>query len=196
MVMSFSLVGICAFALGTLFGGAMVMMYFSSLVVKALKLMAGTDPNRRATGTSHIADDLAKMPTDKRERIMNIIKEVAQVSEMQAGYMGTLAQPSKNALHSKFKNDIIRQVKDLEGRKVALFKEILKEGYDPELPNTLPDGTQNRIKMSQAIAEYEAREGTSVKPMPTPKPATVVKMSDTPSEGAKILQFVRPSKKE
>lgn len=201
METSFVLVSMCAFALGMIAGGALVMGYFASLVGKALRLVAGraTSTTAAPPGSSQIATDLGAMPVDKRNRIMAIIKEVAVCSEQQGAYLGQINQPSKNALHSKFKNDIIRHIKDLETRKIDLFRRILKEGYDPEIPSTAPDGTAVRVKLSVAVAQHESGDSAPpvAAPPTTPKSTefAVIK-STTPSEGAAILQFVRPTKKE
>jgi len=97
--------------------------------------------------------------------------EADKIVKKQLEIVKEVYTPNKSAAHSKWKNDLIKQVNDLEKDKIILFKSIVKDGVDPVLKLIGPDGTPEKMKMSEAIKRAEDNDDTSpLKPkMPTKK---------------------------
>ncbi len=91
------------------------------------------------------------------DRAMAIVQE-------QAALVGQLDSPSKSASHSKHKNSIVRQIKQLEEEKVKLLREVLDSGFDPDV--TVID--EKREKQSMKLSTYLEKQGHSPTPDPTP----------------------------
>ena len=108
------------------------------------------------------------------------LKKAAQISERQLELYSASQQPSKNALHSKYKNDIIQEISTLEKEKREILRSIIREGLDPEV--TLTDdgnGKKEIIKLS----EYMAKNGIALE-----DPAVAVPTPPAGAEGAKLAK--------
>lgn len=118
-----------------------VLMYFFSLRTKGKKL---TEENK-----------LKQADHDKKyETIKPRLQAATQIGEKQMELLALTQQPSMNALHSRHKNGLMREVQALEDEKRAILRSILKEGFDPNL-NVLDNrGTQTVIKLSDYMAEH------------------------------------------
>lgn len=86
----------------------------------------------------------------------DILDQVKELTLEQLDLRGQLDQPQKNALHGKHKNSISTRIKELEEQKIALLKQALASGYDPEIGTIDENGEISRMKLSVYMAEYES----------------------------------------
>lgn len=127
-----------------------------------------------------IIGELQKSATEIEKGLKNVtarLNRVREITEHQMNLLGQIDQPSKNALHSKYKNDLNHEVKKLEEEKNKILKSILKDGYDPTLTLLTETNQKESIKLSQ----YLARAGLIPKE-PTPP-------SDDPNGPKKVGKF-------
>jgi hypothetical protein len=82
------------------------------------------------------------------------LDRAAQITQEQAELMAQIDQPSKNALHSKFKNGLVAEAKRLEEEKTELLRSIVADGYDPEVVVQTPEGMRRML-----LTEYLASLG-------------------------------------
>ena len=83
-------------------------------------------------------------------------EKVKELTQKQYDLIGQLDNPSKNATHSRWKNDVILDVQNLEKEKMDIFKLILADGIDPYV--TTPDDINNKEnyrRLSEVVKEYE-----------------------------------------
>ena len=80
------------------------------------------------------------------------IRKVKDLTDMQMALQIQTDGPQRNAMDGKFKNTIIKDIKDLEEQKVEILKSIITDGFDPVISVANPDGTVETITLSQFMA--------------------------------------------
>jgi hypothetical protein len=126
-------------------------------VTRELKKLEQTKKN--------LLEEIAKKRVDAADEKVKGFRDrflkVDELTKQQLAMLGQLDQPSKNALHSRWKNDINQEIKLMEEEKMDILRSILKDGYDPTLP-VLNGKTQERehIKLSDFLQRH---------PVETPK---------------------------
>lgn len=80
------------------------------------------------------------------------LNQAQAITNQQLELLGQIDQPSKNALHSRYKNELNAEVRKLEEDKLMILNSILKDGYDPTLTIRTPQGTQEKLKLSAYLA--------------------------------------------
>jgi len=88
--------------------------------------------------------NIAKQNNTNRDDVALKLKKVKEISERQHEFLSQINNPSKNALHSRYKNTIVSKIKVLEDEKYKILTEILKSGYDPVI--TMQNPHTNEIK--------------------------------------------------
>jgi hypothetical protein len=147
------MVEIVVFLLGVLVGAAGIMTYGYAQVKKAKQKLA-----------KKFAEELGKETDDVQQGVKTVTERLTKAQEITDRQLELLAaaeQPSKNALHSQYKNGLAAEIKDLEEEKMDLLHSIIRDGYDPTL-NVRIDGVPERIKLSA----YLARAGVLPPPLP------------------------------
>jgi ribosome-binding ATPase YchF (GTP1/OBG family) len=100
-----------------------------------------------------------KKRADEIEKSMAPVKDkmarVQEITKQQMDLLGMVDQPSKNSLHSKWKNGLNSQIRQLEEEKMEILKSILREGQDPVITVLNEKNERESIKLS----EYMARNG-------------------------------------
>lgn len=91
----------------------------------------------------------------KMKTVHSRLKRAAEISTKQLEIAQAIDQPSKNSLHSKYKNQLVGEVKELEKEKRALLRSIIQDGFDPDLTITNQNGEKEQISLSQ----YMIRNG-------------------------------------
>ncbi len=82
------------------------------------------------------------------------IKDIAKMQmDMQAAHDG----PQRNAMDGKYKNSLMRQMKELEEEKVTILNSIVKDGFDPDVNVVKEDGTSHVVKLSEFLAGYDSK---------------------------------------
>jgi hypothetical protein len=122
------------------------------------------------------AEDLKK----KYQTVKPRLKKAAEISNQQLDLLAQTQAPSMNALHSKFKNELVGQIKSLENEKRDLLRSILKEGFDPNLTIGTPDGGKEVLRLS----EYMTRNGI---PLDQPADAAPMPPQAKPTKAGKFF---------
>ena len=79
-------------------------------------------------------EDLLQQLLNTREDVRSIRDRLAKAQEItrqQLDLRDQASQPSKNSMHSKWKNGLIGEINALEEEKKAILESILKDGHDP-----------------------------------------------------------------
>ena len=79
-------------------------------------------------------EDLLQQLLNTREDVRSIRDRLAKAQEItrqQLDLRDQASQPSKNSMHSKWKNGLIGEKNALEEEKKAILESILKDGHDP-----------------------------------------------------------------
>jgi len=93
----------------------------------------------------------------KKVIVKSKLERAAKIAEQQQLMMAQIDMPSKNALHSRWKNDLIHNVKELEKDKIAILRSILTEdGFDPTIITNDETGQKRELLLSQLIKNYDA----------------------------------------
>jgi hypothetical protein len=80
------------------------------------------------------SEDLLQQLLNTREDVRSIRDRLAKAQEItrqQLDLRDQASQPSKNSMHSKWKNGLIGEINALEEEKKSILESILKDGHDP-----------------------------------------------------------------
>jgi hypothetical protein len=116
----------------------------------------------------NIVDELRKKLDEqdaKRESIIARLKQAQAITEQQLDIRAATDQPSKNALHSRYKNGLISDIKKLEEEKIAILQSILNDGFDPTISVIDETGQKQELPLSHFVSKAAATT-----PPPTPDP--------------------------
>ena len=89
-------------------------------------------------------------------------QKVREISEQMLQLQAACNQPSKNAAHSKYKNDIVRQMRELDLKRQKIIKEILDSGHNPEVQILLEDGTTKTRSLKDVLDQLKDVHSASV----------------------------------
>ena len=93
----------------------------------------------------------------KKKQMMSELKarmdRAKEISNEMSDIASRLDRPQRNALDGKYKNQILARFKALEEEKFEILKSIVKDGFDPELKTTTPDGFVTTMKLSEFLAQ-------------------------------------------
>jgi hypothetical protein len=132
------------FLLGLLSGSAMFMGYgvyqFASLKKKRDSLMSQIKTK-------------VKESDEKSTSIKDRLLKAAELAQAQVALKAQIEMPSKNALHSKYKNDLVHEIQDMEQRKLDLLTTILAEGFDPTITVVNETGKKEEIPLSSYVGQ-------------------------------------------
>ena len=86
-----------------------------------------------------------------------LLSEASDLAAKQNDIIQSLQQPSKNALHSRYKGQLIAEWKKLEEEKLTVLQKILDAGFDPEIAFMDPQTNEMKgQKLSEFVAESRA----------------------------------------
>lgn len=89
----------------------------------------------------------------ERQRILENINKLNNLSDEQISLVNQLDYPSRGASHSRWKNETITRLKELEKNKFVILKALLSDGYDAELKYIIPNtGEHKMMKISEMLA--------------------------------------------
>lgn len=113
------------------------------------------------------------------------LSEAGDIAARQLELMALIQAPSKNALHSKYKNDLVQEVRLLEEEKHAILRSIIKDGYDPIITVPGPGGVD---KITCRLSEYMINNGIAVDvPPPAVPPESLPENVLRPTKGGKFF---------
>lgn len=127
---------------------------FGSYLVKKLEARQKVRLADAAKPASTDARKDVKAQKEAYARVKPRLDRAAQITQEQADIMNQAEQPSKNSLHSRYKNGLIAQAKLLEEEKTELLRSIIADGFDPEITVQTANGIE---KMH--LSEYLASQG-------------------------------------
>lgn len=90
-----------------------------------------------------------KMMTVKKSK--EYFNEINEITKEQMTIYGSLQGPSASASHSKYRNDIIAQFKELERKKREIMQKLVDQGVDPMIHTMDGAGNLNEIRMSELL---------------------------------------------
>ena len=149
------------FLIGAIAGAATFMYY-------------GLQQVRKMKKTKQTLIDEVKKKTRELEQKTNSIKErlirAQQIAQTQMDLRAQAEMPSKNGLHSKYKNGLVTEITELEQEKINLLKTIITDGFNPMITIIQDDGTKEEIPLSDYIetAQQSADIVTGKKPETPP----------------------------
>jgi TPP-dependent 2-oxoacid decarboxylase len=179
--------------LGLVTGAILTMMFVSHRLVKAISKQS----EKSNEELEKVAQIMKAKILEKRSQIVSVqsrLAEVYGISQRQHELQAAADQPSKNALHSRHKNGIIGELKELEEKKHSVLKSILKDGFDPVISVLNEDGTKEEMKLSQFVARYDGidplKEGELPPAAPVTKPEEKDEIDEEIEKGRKAGKFV------
>jgi hypothetical protein len=100
--------------------------------VKALKekLNANASLSEDAKNKEDLLQELLNTRGDVRS-IRDRLAKAQEITRQQLDLRDQASQPSKNSMHSKWKNGLINEINSLEEEKRSILESILKDGHDP-----------------------------------------------------------------
>ena len=100
--------------------------------VKALKekLNANASLSEDAKNKEDLLQELLNTRDDVRS-IRDRLAKAQEITRQQLDLRDQASQPSKNSMHSKWKNGLISEINSLEEEKRSILESILKDGHDP-----------------------------------------------------------------
>lgn len=92
-------------------------------------------------------------------------KEFDRLTKDQQNLFKSADAPSRSASHSKFKNSVFSEIKQIEEKKRDILKSILEDGFDAPVQMVDGDGTMTRMRISEVLAKDSKTD-----PIPSQKP--------------------------
>lgn len=108
-------------------------------------------------------------------------KQFQKLTEEQQALVGQVDRPSASAAHSKFKNSVIKEIKDIEEKKREILKNILDDGIDVHITMIDGDGKSSKMKISEILANHPF-EGSAPDQKTDPR---------SPGDNVRKLQLVK-----
>lgn len=102
--------------------------------------------------------------------VVERLKKATEITKRQNEISSSTSMPSANALHSKYKNSLVRQYKDLEEEKMVILQSIVKDGFDPEVTiyNAMTQKHET-MKLSDFLTNFAPNPVTKPSQAPVPK---------------------------
>jgi hypothetical protein len=114
----------------------------------------------------------------KRESIIVRLKQAQALTEQQMNLRDATDQPSKNSLHSRYKNGLVGEIKKLEEEKVAILQSILNDGFDPVITVINDMGEREEYPLSHFVKGSQLAE-----PQENRKPSKFVVLKGGKDDG-------------
>lgn len=89
------------------------------------------------------------------------LERAAEITQRQAEIMLEVEQPSKNSLHSRYKNDLISEARKLEEEKRSLLQSIIADGFNPDVTVNTQFGLQ-KVPLSEYLRELGIETDPSI----------------------------------
>lgn len=93
-----------------------------------------------------------KAKMDLEEKVRPLLDRIHEITDEQLQLKANSEQPSRNAVHSKYKNSLIARFKSLDEEKTQLLTKVVEMGYDPMITVSDEYGGQESIKLSEHLA--------------------------------------------
>jgi hypothetical protein len=118
--------------------------------------------------------------------IQPTLDRLQEISKEQIDCINSIDRPSASAAHSRYKNTVVSQIKQLEEEKEKLLRGILARGFDPLLSIIMTDGQTKSMKVSEIVSMLESESISNETSQSTTDPNS--------SCSAKTLRLVKSTK--
>ena len=130
----------------------------------------------------------------KARETEDLLAKVREVSSRQVALIQQLSMPNKSAAHARWKNDLVKQVEELDAEKIGYLRQVLANGHNPKmLVYSANDGQTEEKLLSDLMIEYDtmmAKKNQPISKSPpkleivkeVPKPILTVLRNDTTKE--------------
>lgn len=88
------------------------------------------------------------------------LAKVQKLADQQLDMLATMKQPSKNALHSQYKNQLGSEIRKIEDEKLAVLKSILDDGNDPLIAIKLNSDKIEHVRLSKYLNTHAKRQNS------------------------------------
>lgn len=122
---------------------------------------------------ARIADEITKRISEldsKRESIRVRLVKAQEITQQQLDLRSQTEMPSKNALHSRYKNDLVGEIKKLEEEKLAVLRSILDDGYDPTIVVLDENGQRTELPLSHFVGHASLKQNADNPPSANSNP--------------------------
>lgn len=150
--------GLCFGVLCSLALGSHLIRKAKEKQKQKLKEFLGDEP--KAADSEPVKNDDLKKEREAYAKVKPRLDRAAEITREQAELMAQIDMPSKNSLHSKFKNGLVAEARKLEEEKSELLRSIIADGFDPQITVQLEGEGLRQMKLS----EYLTHQGYDVKP--------------------------------
>lgn len=131
--------------------------------------------NKLKSAKTKITDEIKKKLEDlegKRESIKTRLIKAQELTQQQIDLRAATEMPSKNAVHSRYKNGLIGEITKLEEEKIAILRSILDDGYDPEITVLTDDGAKQSMPLSQFVGVVQKKHENNGNTTPPSTPTS------------------------
>jgi hypothetical protein len=111
--------------------------------------------------------DIEQKKTSIKERLV----KASELANAQMDIRAQMEMPSKNALHSRYKNGLIGELQDMEQQKLDLLRTVLAEGFDPMITVINESGAKSEIPLSTYVDEATGVLSRHLGETPPPPPS-------------------------
>lgn len=158
-----------SFCLGVLAGAGLFIVYGTYQIIKLkraksniLKKIKDKMDEINTTALTSVKN------SDKGNSIKDRLMQAARLCETQNELRAQAELPSKNSLHSRHKNGLIKEVQDLEAQKISILKTVLGDGFDPMITVIKEGGVTEEILLSTYVIQSEEILNANLPP-PSPE---------------------------
>lgn len=144
---------IFSFLMGVLTGAGLVVAYGTYQMIQLKK--------NKSELIGKLKDKLSELKTDQQKEIekgQSIKDRLMMASRLADAQMEIRAQaemPSKNSLHSRYKNGLVSQINELEAEKLSILRSVLGDGFNPTITVMREGGVKEEISLSDYVAQSE-----------------------------------------
>ena len=105
----------------------------------------------------------------KKDSIKERLLKASELAQTQMTIRSQIEMPSNGALHSKYKNDLVHELHDLEQKKLNILQTIIAEGIDPMITIINDTGGKTEMPLSTYINDAITSLDKSAGNQPVPE---------------------------
>lgn len=94
----------------------------------------------------------------KRDSIRERLIKAQELTQQQLELRAQAEMPSKNAIHSRYKNGLIGEIGKLEEEKIVVLQSILNDGYDPTVTILDEKGNKQELPLSHFVSSAKLKQ--------------------------------------
>jgi hypothetical protein len=152
-----------SFVFGFAIGVLSVLSASYVLVIKARKKMGYKleTLKQKLNSLNDSKEDLKKKLQDdlsRKDSIKERLLKAQEITKQQLDLRAQTDMPSKNSMHSRYKNGLIGEINKLEEEKRTILESILNDGFDPIVTALDEMGNQRNISLSEFLGKTPPAE--------------------------------------